>query len=227
MAHHHAPRGPDRSEGPQLEPGITLLRTTAVQSPGFVQLVCASLAAADDALWVDSRNTANTYRLYETVTDERTLSGLQIARAFTAYQHFELCRRLCRRVTSDTTLVCLPNLTSLYQDDDVPAHERDQLFTAVCAGLAGLVETYSLRVVISTPAANELVDQLTALADRELSVETTPFGCYFEGDDYETTLYPTQHGWQTTIPYWVELFGAVDDTQLVETAYKTEFAGVA
>lgn len=219
--------GRDTIESPQLEPGITLLHTTAVQSPGFVQLVCESLAADDAALWVDSRNTANTYRLYETVSDERVLSGLQIARAFTAYQHFELCRRLCHRVTSDTALVCLPNLTSLYQDDDVPAHERDQLFTAVCAGLAGLVETYSLRVVISTPATNELVDQLTALADRELSVETTLFGCYFKGDDYETTLYPTQNGWQTTIPYWVELFGAVDDTQLVETAYKTEFAGVA
>lgn len=215
------------AELPQVEPGITLLRTESVQSVGFLQLALGSLSAASSALWVDSRNTANTYRLYEAVDNDHVLSGLEIARAFTAYQHFELCRQLCRRGTSDTTLVCLPNITSLYQDDDVPTHERDQLFGAVCAGLAGLVETYSLRILLSTPATNELVDQLTALADRELQVETTPFGCYFEGDGYETTVYPTRGGWQTTIPYWVELFGAINETELVETASKIEFAGIA
>lgn len=227
MPHQHTDgRTGDRTL-PQLEPGITLLRTETVQSAGFLQVSCDTLPPSTDGLWIDSRNTANTYRLYELVETERTLSGLEIARAFTAYQHFELCRRLCRRVTADTDLVCLPNITSLYQDDDVPAHERDHLFEAVCAGLAGLAETYSIRILISTPAENDLVDELATLADRELCVQSTPFGCYFEGDDHETMMYPTPGGWQTTIPYWVELFGAVDETRLVETAYETEFAGVA
>jgi hypothetical protein len=37
-------------------------------------------------------------------------------------------------------------------------------------------------------------------------------GYRFEGDDVETTVYWQDGAWQTTIPYWVELVGAVDET---------------
>ncbi|MFC7177818.1 hypothetical protein [Halosegnis marinus] len=212
---------------PDIDSGITHLQVDHPQSPAFHEIVLDALPTTDHAYWVDSRNVASTYRLYERAHSEATLSGLQIARAFTAYQHFSLCRRLVARTTSSTGLLCLPNITSLYRDDDVPTHERDALLDAVLTGLKGLAETYDVAVLVSTAPTDELADRVATVADRELTAETTPFGCLFEGDDFETRAYPVQGGWQTTIPYWVELFGAVSDTTLVEAASEMEFAGVA
>lgn len=212
---------------PALDSGVTCLSTSSPHSVGFHQLALDALSSSGMAYWVDSRNVASTYTLYELARHDRVLSGLRIARAFTAYQHFSLCRELLHCVTSRTELVCLPNLTSLYRDDDVPEHEREMFLDTVLCGLAGLADTYDVPVLVSTAYDGDFADQLRASADRTIRCDRTQFGLRYEGEGVETTVYRDGAYWQTTIPYWVDLYGAVDDGSLVEAATAAEFAGVA
>jgi len=135
---------------PEPSSGITCLQVTEPKSPAIYELVTHWMTAERPSFWIDSRNVANTYRLYEGVRADRVLSGLQIARAFTAYQHYTLCQQLLQSVTPHTELVCLPNLTSLYRDDDVSEYERATLIDTVCDGVAELAATYDLPIVVST-----------------------------------------------------------------------------
>jgi hypothetical protein len=41
--------------------------------------------------------------------------------------------------------------------------------------------------------------------------EATDLGYRVVGEEFETTVYWDETGWQTTIPYWVELFGMVEE----------------
>lgn len=217
---------PNGTALPEPSPGITCLQVTEPKSPAIYELVTDWLTAERPSFWVDSRNVANTYRLYEWVAADRALSGLQIARAFTAYQHYTLCQRLLQSVTPRTELVCLPNPTSLYRDDDVPEHERTTLLDAVCGGLADLADTYGLPIVVSTTHDDALTEPLLHHAERTIRCEQTPFGIRYDGEDVDTTVYRDGPFWQTTIPYWVDLYGSVEETSIIDTAAATGFAGV-
>jgi hypothetical protein len=37
--------------------------------------------------------------------------------------------------------------------------------------------------------------------------ESTSQGLHYAAEDFETTVYVADGYWQTTIPYWVDLFG--------------------
>ena len=218
---------PNRSAAvPELRPGITCLAVDESRSPAFHEIALASLPAQRVSFWIDSRNVANTYRLYDLAATERALSGLRIARAFTAHQHYSLCRELVSRVTPHTGLVCLPNLTSLYRDDDVPEYERDILLDSVLDGLSELADTYELPVLVSTTHDDDLAERVMDIATETITCEVTPFGVRYDGATVKTTLYRDGAYWQTTIPYWVDLFGAVDDGSLANTADAYDFAGV-
>lgn len=212
---------------PALESGLTCLQVPDARSPAFHEIVLPTLTTQGLAYWVDARNVASTYRLYELARTDRLLSGLRIARAFTAYQHFSLCRALLSAVSPRTELVCLPNLTCLYRDSDVPEHERDRFLDAVLAGLRGLAADAGIPVLVSTTRDDALAGRVHDAASRCIRVETTEFGFRYEGDGIETTVYRDGAHWQTTIQYWVDLYGAVDESSLIEAAVASEFAGVA
>lgn len=211
---------------PEPSSGITCLQVTEPKSPAIYELVTHWMTAERPSFWIDSRNVANTYRLYEGVRADRVLSGLQIARAFTAYQHYTLCQQLLQSVTPHTELVCLPNLTSLYRDDDVSEYERATLIDTVCDGVAELAATYDLPIVVSTIHDDEIAEPLLSRAERTIHCEQTPFGVRYEGDDVDTTVYRDGPHWQTTIPYWVDLYGSVEETSLIDRAVATGFTGV-
>lgn len=212
---------------PELKAGVTCLQVTDARSAAFHESVLSALTTQGLAYWVDSRNVASTYRLYELARTDRLLSGLRIARAFTAYQHFSLCRALVSAVSKRTALVCLPNLTSLYRDSDVPDHERDCFLDAVLTGLNGLAEANDIPVLVSTTQDDDLAGRVHAAAARCIRAETTQFGFRYTGEDVETTVYRDGAYWQTTIQYWVDLYGAVDESSLIEAARAAEFAGIA
>jgi hypothetical protein len=193
---------------PALEPGVTLLRGGPA---ALHRLAVAELARGRTAaLWVDPGRAVSTYALYDLAPSPRTLRGLRIARAFTAYQHHALCRELVRRASSRTQLVVLPGVGDLYRDDDVPDYEREPLFSAAVSVAAELAASLSVPVLL----ADDGDDALTAIAadhaDAEVDVEPTDLGLAFRGAGFETLGYWGRGYWQTTIPYWVDLFGPRD-----------------
>lgn len=158
--------------------------------------------------WLDARNAASTYALQETVGPDG-LAAIRVARAFTAYQHHELVRQTVREI-DDAALVVAPNVAALYRDDDVPTHETTPLFEATITTLQALGHAAAVPVVVTATGDDDLAATVAATADDRLTVDHTRCGLRVTGPDHETMLYRDRTGWQTTVPYWVDLFGAVD-----------------
>ena len=208
---------------PGLEPGVTLL---SGGPDALHRLVAAELARGrTEALWVDPGMAVSTYALYDLVPSERALAGLQVARAFTAYQHHSLVRELPRRASARTELVVVPGVADLYRDEDVPDYEREELFEAALAVCAGLADSLSVPVLLSDAGEDDLSALAAEHADVEVDAERTDQGLALRGGGFETLGYWGRDYWQTTIPYWVELFGAVDPEEPLVPAGIESIAG--
>jgi len=163
------------------------------------------------AYWVDARNVASTYTLYDLVNSPRRLRRLRVARAFTAYQHHALGRRVVERVDGRTGLLVAPNVASLYRDDDVPRYRRERLLDSTVRTFAALADARGIPTLLSVPTGRD-PGPAADHADREIRCERTRMGYRFEGPGVETTVYWADGHWQTTIPYWVELLGVAPES---------------
>ncbi|WP_254522446.1 hypothetical protein [Natrinema caseinilyticum] len=220
----------------ELEPGVTLLNVPSPRSGIVRRLVCDRLADCDGgaAYWIDARNAASTHALYDCASSPRVLEGLRVARAFTAYQHHSLVRAVARRAGPTTSVLVAPNVASLYRDDDLAAWERADLLSASLEILSELGRILDCPVVLSSAdggarAGSDRDDAasgaLADAADTTIDCTRTREGLRLEaaGDDAASTG-PTAgywHGtvWQTTIPYWVDICGAVDAVDSVVDAH--------
>lgn len=191
---------------PTLDPGLTLLATPDARAAALARLVARTPTDGRPVYWVDARNAAATYALAD--ADDRLLDRVHVARAFTAHQHHTLVHELVRRVDAPGLVVC-PNLGALYRDDDVPEGEAADLRAATVAVLADLADACDVPVLVT--ARGDAREAVAAAADRELDCTRTDFGLRYEGESFETTVYPVDGGWQTTVPYWVDRCGAVVD----------------
>jgi len=223
----------------EFEPGVTLLEVPTARSTIVHRLVCSHLADAtaggDDrpstAYWIDARNTAATQILYDCVSSPHSLESLRVARAFTAYQHHSLVRAVTRRAGPDTDLIVAPNVASLYYDADLPDWEREDLLAASLETLAELGRVLECPVVV-TSADDDRAGTVSAYATAAIECVRTREGVRFECADREATErdgesatldgtagYWHETYWQTTIPYWVDLYGSVEDVRSVVDAH--------
>ncbi len=194
---------------PSLEPGVTHLDSPGPRSTALHRLVVDELVGRDGLVyWLDARNAAASYALYELAPHRRALDGVRVARAFTAYQHHTLARRLVHTVDGRTAMLVAPNVASLYRDDDVPAYEREDLYAATATLLAEMGETHDIPVLLTTDTSGAALPSAIADDATRLSCERTRMGLRYAGADVEAQVYVKDGFWQTTIPYWVELFGA-------------------
>lgn len=133
----HSPQASPDASLPDLEPGLTLLETPDHRSTALHQLALDTVQQADGvAYWVDARNTSSSYTLHEMAPHRRVLRRIRLARGFTAYQHFQIVRRVITQASMRTGCIILPNLASLYRDDDVPTHEAEPMLGAVLSALS-------------------------------------------------------------------------------------------
>lgn len=194
---------------PQLDAGdVTALRRESPMDSSLHQLVVDELGRADEALWLDARNNASTYTLYELAPGTARLEDLRIARAFTAYQHHSIARRLVAAATPATDLVVVPCLASLYRDPDLPAERATRLLRSTLSILEALASAVDAAVLVTVERDDRATERVLATADRELEARSTAEGVAFEGDDYVTPGYWGTGFWQTTVPYWVDVCGA-------------------
>ncbi|WP_340101841.1 hypothetical protein [Salinibaculum salinum] len=200
------------AEIPETSPGLTLLKTEGHRSTALHRMAHQTVRNVDGiAYWIDARNTASTYALYDIADHDRLLRRIRLARAFTAYQHYSLVKRLINSVTPRTGCLIVPNMASLYRDDDVPDHEARQMLSSAVSSLEKVCTTYDIRLLVTAAIDDELTALIADHASAEYRSEQTPLGYRFEGEGFETTVFWDNSGWQTTIPYWVEMFGTVTD----------------
>ncbi|WP_097378980.1 P-loop NTPase family protein [Natrinema ejinorense] len=220
-----------------LEPGTTLLNVPSPRSEIVHRLVCERLAAdaaGGSAYWIDARSAASAHALYDCASSPRVLENLQVARAFTAYQHHSLVRDIARRAEPGTALLVAPNVAAPYRDDDLAAWEREPLLAATLEILSELGAVLDCPVLVTSADSggeDGSADDATAAsgpvaeyADTTVDCVRTREGLRLERVDEGEATGATAgywHGtqWQTTIPYWVELCGAVDAFDPVVAAH--------
>lgn len=180
-----------------LSSGVTAVLTEGRSTIHHRLTLTQQAASPGQVLWVDARDTASTYLLYDLATDRRLLDGVSIARAWTAYQHYTLVTQLVARVTPRTRLLVLPNVCSLYRDDDVRDPMATKLLTATLTTLAELATAASLPVLLTAGT-----EEQSTVAPYATTVRTA-------SDVIRQSMLPptssTASSWiQSTIPYWLE-----------------------
>ncbi|WP_181686925.1 hypothetical protein [Halorhabdus salina] len=192
---------------PTLDPGVTVLESD--DPTALYRLVGRQLAETDGPVhWLDARNAAVPRAIREHAVG-RTADRVRVARAFTAYQHYELARDLPRATSLRSSLIVAPNLAALYAVEDVPDAEAEPMFDATLEVLTELAAALAVPVLVTTDVERERV---RAAADRLLEAADTRAGLRFDGPTFGTDLYRHAWGYQTTIPYWANLLGAADAT---------------
>jgi hypothetical protein len=195
-------------EVPDLEPGINLVETSRVRTTSLHQVALGHLDPDGTAVWFDARGNAATYLLDQ---EFRRTPNLEIARAFTAYQHYELVRTLPGDLPRNLDLIVLPCVASLYCDEDVPDAEGVHYLESALAILDAVADVTDVPVLVSCLEDSPLVGKVRDAATKTITYEATAHGVRFVADDFETTVYWGDGFFQTTIPYWIELLGAVEE----------------
>ena len=67
---------------------------------------------------------------------------------------------------------------------------------------------FDVPVLVTTDASDAPLPPAVADDATVLEAERTRLGLRYAAEDFETQVYVEDGFWQTTIPYWVELFGA-------------------
>jgi hypothetical protein len=209
---------------PDLAAGVTYLDGDA--STALYRLVGRHLdEERGPAYWVDAGNRAAPVALYEHLS-RRACRSLRVARAFTGYQHFELVRSLPGKLRPNASLVVVPRLAAPYAEDDVPEYEADAMVAAILELLDAVATAADVPVLV-TASADPYAADVRRAADRVLDATETRVGVRIDGDGFRTDVYVDQWGFQTTIPYWVDLLGPVDGEGAVEPpAAPAEVPGV-
>lgn len=209
---------------PTLSSGVTYLDVG--DAPATLYRVIGRHLADErgPAYWVDARNRAAPAALYEHLP-RRACQSLRVARAFTGYQHHELVRELPVKVRPNTSLVVAPAVAAPYAEDDVPEHEADAMFGAVLELLDAVATAVDVPVV-TTASAEPYADVMRQAADRVLDATATRAGVRVDGDGFRTDVYWDEWGFQTTIPYWVDLCGAAGEETVDRPATPAEVPGV-
>ena len=200
---------------PTLDAGVTYLDT---DTPSALYRVVARHLEEHrgPAYWVDACNRAAPAALYETLS-RRACRSLRVARAFTGYQHHELVRSLPGRVRPNASLVVAPAVAAPYADEDIPGYGADAMCSATLELLSAVATAVDVPVLVTADAAPYAAD-VRAAADRTLDATATRAGLRVDGRDFCTDVYVDEWGYQTTIPYWVDLLGvAPADASAVAT----------
>lgn len=182
--------------GEELASGVTHVTNVAPRDSALHRLTLAYLRENPGRVfWIDARDTAATYTFYSLSPSDRSLASIRIARAWTAYQHHTLVRQLVDIVTPRTQLIVLPNVYSLYTDDDLSETAAEQLARSSLTTVAALTTTHDIPAVITTPTVDSSpIDQFVDHVLRWEPPVTIDAAC-----------------WQTTIPYWTERIGTLDE----------------
>ena len=150
MTSMHSNRAPATNripELPTLDTGVTLLEPNGrTIGPLHTLVVDHVVLNRGPAYWIDTRGHARTQPLARLCSDRRLLDRIQVARAFTPFQHYSLVEHLSEHVVNDTSLLIVPAMDGLYRDDTLRDDDVTEMLVRTLAGLAGLVREHDLPI---------------------------------------------------------------------------------
>lgn len=201
---------------PALEPGCRLLdaaestpTTRTVSTPIIHTLVVDHLLLHGGTVqWVDAGRHASTTPLAQLVPSERTLDRINIARAFTPYQHARLLEQLAEQIDDTTSLVVCPVLDQPYRADEC-SQEGDALLLKGLARLSSIARAREVPILLTRSVHDEFSAPLVEAAVERIEYRQTDHGPRFVGDQFKTLTYPAGGGLvQTTLEFWRQMIDA-------------------
>ena len=220
---------------PTLEEGITLLDISDNRGVPILQSVVVDHLLLNDctAFWVDTNGHATTTTLAQIAPSRRLLNRINVARGFTAYQHYAAVSDLsaARRQQNQTptggpkrdadfhdrtqsikpSLIVVPAVDARYRDEDSLAKSDGKTLQArTLAQLTSYASEYEIPILVTRTTTDEFTEPIAAAADQQIECEQTKMGPRFVGDSFETLVYPVDGGtyYQTTFAYWQQLLAA-------------------
>ncbi|WP_331232269.1 P-loop NTPase family protein [Natronorarus salvus] len=197
-------------ELPALGKGIRLLASDDGSiSPLHALIVDHVSLTRGTAYWVDTHGHARTQPLAKLASDQRVLDRIQVARAFTPFQHYSLVEDLTETVDANTTLLVLPALDGMYKDDALRDEDATKMLVRILAELAGIAREYDFPILVTRTCADSFTDPIKAAAIETIRCKHTRMGPRFIADSFETLVYPLGNGhYQTTLAFWAEILNA-------------------
>lgn len=207
---------------PSLEKGVTLLESSSRGAFHALAVDHLLLERPGTAWWIDTYGHAQTAPLADVAPSRRVLNKIQIARAFTAYQHHTLCSRLLEDPDygplatvdrDDVGLIVAPAVDGLYRDDDLDESESERMVVSTLARLAAAARRYDCPVLVSKAHDDEFSEPVDRLVDERIECLETDEGARFIGKEFESLVYPVGNGMlQTTLTFWKQILEAREPT---------------
>lgn len=196
-------------ELPDLDPGLRLLESDTGTTGALHSLVVDHvLRDGGDAYWVDSRGRARTRPLARLAPSRRVLERIDVARGFTAFQHYALVEALAER-EADPALVVLPAIDYPYRADDLRGDEGREMLVRAIATVAGVARRRDCPVLVTRVGDDEFATPVERAARGTIRVAETDHGPRFVGREFETLVYPRAEGSvQTTFAFWERVLRA-------------------
>lgn len=210
-------------ELPQLTADVTLVEVDKQTISPVQALVLDQLLLSDTtARWIDVFDHIQTQSLSKLAPSGRILDRLQVARAFTPFQHFALVEDLAAEIASgrETPLVVAPALDGLYRDPDgrLSPQQASTLLVRAVAKLAGIARRHDVPVVLTRTRDDEFSAPIARAADSVIEVTDTKYGPRFTSDEFETLVYPVGNGMvQTTLAFWQRVLEARQPIHAVDS----------
>ncbi|WP_306055540.1 P-loop NTPase family protein [Natronococcus wangiae] len=219
-------------ELPSLTAGVNLLELDEQSTAPLQALILDHLLLNETtARWIDVFEHIQTQSLSRLAPSRQMLDRIQVARAFTPFQHFALVDDLADELLSsrDAPLVVAPALDGLYRspDGNLSTQEASALLVRAVAKLAGIARRCTVPVVLTRVQDDEFSAPVARVADTVIEVTDTPHGPRFASDGFETLVYPVGNGMvQTTFAFWQRILEARQPLHAVSTDGCESAAGV-
>lgn len=195
----------DVPELPSIDAGIHLLDVDERTAGALQSLVVDHLltdSRGETAVWVDSRGNGSTQPIARLAPGKRVLERIEIARGFTAHQHYSLLETLGVQVGTETALVVLPDLDWFYRSDDLYSNEGERMLSEGVALVKDVSQHHDFPVLLTRSTADEFSQPIRNIADSVIRCELTSQGPRFTSGGFETLVYFGDGFMQTTFAYW-------------------------
>ncbi|WP_267643334.1 hypothetical protein [Haloarchaeobius amylolyticus] len=198
------PTDTDTPELPTLDPGVTLLDADERVTGALQSLVLDHvLLEGGRGTWLDANGHATTSPMARLAPSMRALDRIDVARAFTPWQHQSLLFGTPGFVDEDTVLLVLPAFDAFYREDDLRRGEGEAMLDAGLDIVEALADEHEVPILLTRERADSFSQPIHDLADEVLECERTRFGPRFSGGEFETLVYPLENGdVQTTLAFW-------------------------
>lgn len=144
------------------------------------------------------------------------LDKIEIARAFTTYQHYTLIQSVENELKDSTNILVVPSIDQLYIEGQLGEEESKELLKQSMDHLNRVSQELELKVIVTVKRSNEMKEIVQSYVDKEID------GSKIETESFDRGSYVDPYSFQTTIPDYLQRTDRERDNEWEELTKPTE-----